>query len=76
MSNLNLNTLTTTSTIYPIFGGSTVNYQTSEVDDPVVEYIDFAFQVMGIDLNFEDFKNMSLEERKALLREIKINKIV
>lgn len=42
----------------------------------LVEYIDFAFQVMGIDLSYEDFKKMSSDEKKAFLRDIKINKIL
>jgi len=49
---------------------------TIDVRDELVEYIDFAFQVMGIDLNYQDFKKMSSDEKKALLRDIKINKIL
>lgn len=42
----------------------------------MIDYIDFAFQIMGIDLTYQDFKNMSSDERKAFLRDIKINKLI
>jgi predicted phosphoribosyltransferase len=41
-----------------------------------VQYIDFAFEVMGIDLSYEEFKRMSQDEKKAFLRDIKLNKIL
>jgi hypothetical protein len=49
---------------------------TIDLKEELVEYIDFAFQVMGIDLSYEDFKKMSDDEKKAFLRDIKINKIL
>lgn len=49
---------------------------TVDLNEALVEYIDFAFQIMGIDLNYEDFKKMSESERKSFLRDIKINKIL
>lgn len=49
---------------------------TVDLNKALVEYIDFAFQIMGIDLNYEDFKKMSESERKSFLRDIKINKIL
>lgn len=49
---------------------------TVDLNKALVEYIDFAFQIMGIDLNYEDFKKMSEPERKSFLRDIKINKIL
>ena len=51
--------------------------QNSGLDDfLMIDYIDFAFQIMGIDLTYQDFKNMSSDERKAFLRDIKINKLI
>lgn len=49
---------------------------TIDIRGELVEYIDFAFQVMGIDLSYEDFKKMSSDEKKVFLRDIKINKIL
>ena len=45
-------------------------------DQETVEFIEFAFQIMGIDMTFTKFKSMSPEEKKAFLRDIKINKIL
>jgi len=47
----------------------------SHVDD-VKDYIDFALELMGIELDFSKFMNMSDDEKKAMLRETKINKII
>lgn len=47
-----------------------------DINRDLIEYIDFAFQIMDIDLNYEDFKKMSESERKSFLRDIKINKII
>ena len=47
-----------------------------DINKDLIEYIEFAFQVMGIDLSYEDFKKMSDDEKKAFLRDIKINKIL
>lgn len=41
-----------------------------------VQYIDFAFEVMGIDLSYKEFKRMSSDEKKSFLRDIKINKLL
>jgi len=49
---------------------------TVDLNSSLVEYIDFAFQLMGVDLTYEDFKKMSADEKKAFLRDIKINKIL
>jgi len=45
-------------------------------DRNLIEFIEFAFQIMGIDLTYADFKRMSDDEKKAFLRDIKINKIL
>lgn len=47
-----------------------------DINKDLVEYIDFAFQLMGIDLTYQDFKRMSPDEKRAFLRDIKINKIL
>ena len=47
-----------------------------DINKDLIEYIDFAFQVMGIDLTYQDFKKMSSDEKKTFLRDIKINKLL
>jgi len=47
-----------------------------DINKDLIEYIDFAFQVIGIDLTYQDFKKMSSDEKKAFLRDIKINKLL
>lgn len=44
--------------------------------DDVKDYIDFALELMNIDLNFERFSRMTDDEKKAMIREMKINKII
>ena len=46
------------------------------VDQNLINFIEFSFKVMGIDLTYEKFQQMSEDEKKALLRDIKINKII
>ena len=47
----------------------------SSIDD-MKDYIDFALELMGIDLNFDKFSRMSNDEKKSMIREMKINKII
>lgn len=42
----------------------------------LVSYVDFVFQVLGIDLNFEKWCEMTENERTTLIREIKLQKII
>jgi len=64
-------------------GGCLVSYANSgatwtdrgHIDD-VKDYIDFALELMDIDLNFERFSKMTVDEKKAMIREMKINKII
>ena len=42
----------------------------------IKEFVDFALQLMGIDMDFEKFKSMTDAEKKAMIREQKINKII
>jgi hypothetical protein len=51
-------------------------------NSPVIEqeklilYIDLMAQILGIDMNFQKFSEMSLEEIKSFTRDIKLNKIL
>jgi len=45
-------------------------------NDKMVEFIEFALELMGIDLKYSDFKNMSDSDKIAMIRDMKINKII
>jgi hypothetical protein len=66
-------TLTNNSTISYVNGGSWADR--SHVDD-VKDYIDFVLELLDIDLDFDRFVRMSASDKKALIREIKLNKII
>lgn len=44
--------------------------------DDFVSFADFVFQILGIDMNFEKWKEMNSNDKKSLIREIKLKKIV
>ena len=69
-----LTTCTTGATL-TVANGGTVWSDRSHIDD-VKDYIDFALELMGIDLDFQKFSKMTTDEKKAMIREMKINKII
>jgi hypothetical protein len=71
------NVLTSTSTgcLVSYSNGSSNWVDRSHLDD-VKDYIDFALELMGIELDFSKFMNMSDDEKKVMIREMKINKII
>jgi hypothetical protein len=44
--------------------------------ETIIEYIDMSYQIMGIDMNFEKFKEMSQSDKQSFIRDIKIKKIL
>lgn len=40
-----------------------------------IQFFELVLTALGVDIKFEDFKNMTPEKRKSLLREVKINLI-
>ena len=42
----------------------------------IKEFVEFAFQLMGIDMDFDRFRSMTDAEKKAMIREQRINKII
>lgn len=42
--------------------------------DDIIDYLELLMQIIGVDMPFEKFKNMSNSDRKAFIRNIKINK--
>ena len=45
-------------------------------DDKMVEFIEFALEIMGVDLKYSEFKEMSMSERAAFIRDLKIDRIL
>lgn len=49
----------------------------SDVDqEQLIEYIDLLYQIMGIDITFEKWCELSASEKISLIRDIKLNKIL
>ena len=42
----------------------------------LMSYADFIFEMLGIDMSYDKFITLSPDEKKSLLRDIKINKII
>lgn len=55
-----------------VSGGSAWRDESADIK----EFVEFAFQLMGIDMDFDRFKSMTDAEKKAMIREQKINKII
>ena len=45
-------------------------------DEKIVEFVEFLLQVLQVDITYEEFNRMSIEERKSIIRDIKLNKIL
>ena len=54
--------------------GGTLSW--SSKNDTMVEFVEFALEIMGIDLKYHDFKEMSTQERVAFIRDLKIDRIL
>ena len=72
---VNGNTTTTTGATLTYASGGGVWSDRGHIDD-VKDYIDFALELMGIDLDFQRFSKMTAAEKKAMIREMKIDKII
>ena len=53
----------------------TVNDMFALTEDEV-QFLELVLVALGYDIKFEDFRNMSQEERKSLIRDIRINKVL
>lgn len=54
--------------------GGTLSW--SSKNDTMVEFVEFALEIMGINLKYSEFEKMSTSDRKAMLRELKIDTIL
>jgi len=53
-----------------------ISYNIASSDANAHEFVEFALELMGIDLKYSDFQRMTEQEKKAMLRDRKIEKIL
>ncbi len=80
-----LNPITNTTTTMPgMISANNISFQIT-VDDfndvvvelkSLVDFTNLAFELMGIDITLDEFQKMTKDERKSLIRDIKINKVI
>jgi hypothetical protein len=46
------------------------------MNSDIVEYIDIFYQFMGIDMDYERFSEMTKDEKKGFIRDIKLKKLI
>lgn len=51
-------------------------YQVISTDTNTTDFCELVLSVLGYDIKYDDFCKMTKEEKKSLLRDIKINKIL
>lgn len=71
-----LNTNTTINAGTGIIYTTGSNIDNIEIDKSLIEYIDLLYQLIGVDIDFDRFKNLTTSERQAFIRDIKINKVL
>lgn len=74
MSYINTNTTISAGTGIIYTNGSNIN--NIEIDKSLIEYIDLLYQLIGVDMNYDKFKNLSTSEKQAFIRDIKIKKLL
>ncbi len=59
-------------------GSSNIAYNYNLVDrnEKLKDFIEFGLQLMGIDLTFDEFRNMSEIEKKTFIRDYKLEKLL
>ena len=46
------------------------------MNSDIIEYIDIFYQFMGIDMDYKRFSEMTKEEKKGFIRDLKLQKII
>lgn len=59
-----------------VSNGTGINWEIDTRDKQTIDFIEFVLKIIGVDLTFDDFKNLTEEEKQSLLRDIKIEKII
>lgn len=70
----NNNTTLNTGTGIIYTSGSSID--SIEIDKSLIEYIDLLYQLIGVDMNYVKFMNLSTSEKQAFIRDIKIKKLL
>ena len=76
ISNLAGITTTNTGQVFVSSGSSWTTLDSMGLDKNLIEYIDLLYQIMGIDITYDKWKNMSSGEKLQLVRDIKLKKII
>ena len=76
ISNLAGITTTNTGQVFVSSGSSWATLDSMGLDKNLIEYIDLLYQIMGIDITYDKWKNMSSGEKLQLVRDIKLKKII
>ena len=42
----------------------------------MIEFIEFALEIMGVNLKYSQFKEMSMPEKSAFIRDLKIDRLL
>ena len=57
-------------------GNGLTNWSDSiSIDKTLIEYIDLLYQIMGVDITYDRWKNPSSGEKLQLIRDIKLKKL-
>jgi hypothetical protein len=52
------------------------NYDLVDRNEKLKDFIEFGLQLMGIDLSFEDFSNMTESDKKAFMRNHRLDNLL
>lgn len=58
---------------YLTTAGTTINVS---MNSDIIEYIDIFYQFMGIDMDYKRFSEMTKEEKKGFIRDLKLQKLI
>ena len=70
--------------VYPsVTSGTTLTTGTNNtiswgngITSDIIEYIDIFYQFMGIDMDYKRFSEMTKEEKKGFIRDLKLKKLI
>ena len=70
--------LTSTSTGTLIINGNSISsgYSWIDTNRDVKDFVEFALEILGIDLKYEDFIKMSDSDKRSFIRNWKLNQIL
>jgi hypothetical protein len=58
-------------------GNATINWNDGTfMNSDIIEYIDIFYQFMGIDMDYKRFSEMTKEEKKGFIRDLKLKKLI